>query len=408
MDNNLKKRCLEYGRHISSLLHIQTRLYDAADKSIISDDEDFCKNCCCIKCQFHQTHCYGCNEAYRWDGKYIYFCPMGLTFSAAVLTDTSGQLLGGLIAGPMVMGQLEDTLLELPEQSMEEAVRKLTVYKADEVNHLSEIFSVGVHAQSELANSVLIGSVYKQAQMLNTIYHVKNTSSDSSKYCYPIRYEKELQASILHKDSEGSEKLLQTILSHIFIACDFDISRIRIRAAELITLISRATIDTGADINEVFQLNNLYLERVQSCNSTEDISKELTEVLQYFLSCSFNFATAKHSDIVYRAMEYIREHYAEKISVSDVAEHVGLNKTYLSSIFKTETGMQLTNYINSVRVERSKSLLLNHSVSLAEVAVSCGFEDQSYFTKIFKRFTGVTPKHFRDARDKRFLADMKG
>ena len=88
----------------------------------------------------------------------------------------------------------------------------------------------------------------------------------------------------------------------------------------------------------------------------------------------------------------------EEDSLQDLADRVYLSRSYLSSLFKKETGDSITNYINRVRVEKSKALLVGSTVSLAEVAHLCGFEDQSYFTRVFKAKEGVSPKKFRDKR----------
>ena len=69
-------------------------------------------------------------------------------------------------------------------------------------------------------------------------------------------------------------------------------------------------------------------------------------------------------------------------------------------MFKEEMGEGLFTYVNRVRVEKSKVLLLNESVSLVNVGGLCGFEDQSYFTKVFKSIVGVSPKKYRDCRGK--------
>lgn len=397
MEAELIRRCLEFGGHFSAMAHVEVHLFDREHPPACTPSAGrFCAGCSCERCVPCNTFSYGCGEAYRWGGKYIFYCPLGLVFCAAVLRDSAGQMLGGLLAGPVVMGLLEDTLMGLAERDMEEAVRTLPVFSAEEVNHISEIFSAGVAAQSGLANSMLH---YKQEQLLNAIYQVKESCySTPAGHSYPIRYEKELQAALLQKDRLRSEERLELMLSHIFLSCDFDPDRVRLRAWELAVLLSRAAIDAGADITEVLALNDSHHRELAACGSTDDISQIMNRILQRFLACSFGFAAVKHSDIVYHAMEYVKSNYARKISLAHVAEHVGLNKSYVSSLFKSETGMSMMAYIHSVRVERSKVMLTDTSLGLAEVAALCGFEDQSYFTKIFKRVTGVTPKRFRDGR----------
>lgn len=108
----------------------------------------------------------------------------------------------------------------------------------------------------------------------------------------------------------------------------------------------------------------------------------------------------KHSDVVYRVMEYVKVNYRRRITLDELAKHIYLSRSYLSSIFKEETGMNLSSFINAVRVEKSKALLLDNTVRLVDVANLCGFEDQSYYTKVFKRVVGVSPKRYRDCRGK--------
>ncbi len=71
------------------------------------------------------------------------------------------------------------------------------------------------------------------------------------------------------------------------------------------------------------------------------------------------------------------------------------SKTYLSRIFKEKTGENISSYINKVRVDRANLLLSDQELSLVDVAALTGFEDQSYFTKVFKSTTGQTPKNIR-------------
>ena len=89
---------------------------------------------------------------------------------------------------------------------------------------------------------------------------------------------------------------------------------------------------------------------------------------------------------------------SHKFTLDDVAEHVGLSRTYLSSVFKKATGVGLFEYVNRYRVEVSKMLLVDTEMNMVEVAGECGFQDQSYFTRVFKKLVGVSPKRYRSFR----------
>ena len=83
-----------------------------------------------------------------------------------------------------------------------------------------------------------------------------------------------------------------------------------------------------------------------------------------------------------------------------VAAQVGLNPSYFSTYFKQICGSSFKEYLNMVRVEEAKRLLANTDYSILDIAIAIGFDNQSYFSKVFKRVTGVTPGRFRESRGK--------
>ena len=78
-----------------------------------------------------------------------------------------------------------------------------------------------------------------------------------------------------------------------------------------------------------------------------------------------------------------------------MAHLLHLSSSYFSSLFKKETGVNFSTYLSQVRIEESKKLLKNTNYTIMQIAMEVGFEDQSYFTKVFKNNTGLTPKEFR-------------
>lgn len=78
-----------------------------------------------------------------------------------------------------------------------------------------------------------------------------------------------------------------------------------------------------------------------------------------------------------------------------VANMVHLNASYFSSLFKREVGVSFSNYLNKVRIEKSMQLLKNTALSILEVALEVGYEDQSYFGKVFKSVINMTPKEYK-------------
>ncbi|HHT69901.1 MAG TPA: helix-turn-helix transcriptional regulator [Firmicutes bacterium] len=104
---------------------------------------------------------------------------------------------------------------------------------------------------------------------------------------------------------------------------------------------------------------------------------------------------------VVRAQRIVKKHYDQDISLEGIAKHLGLNRSYLSTVFKEETGQAFTHYVQEVRIEKSKELLRQSSIPIVDIALLVGFSSQSYYTRTFKKLTGITPSEFR----KRFITN---
>lgn len=403
MNKDLTEKCYKYGRHISLLCEVECAIIDVEKKNMACacSDERFCEKCDSNEREEFYTHLYGCNESYRWGGKYIYYCSIGLVFIASPILDEEGKMAGGIIAGPIVMGEMGDTLLNIQYKETKERAAALPNFDTAKVNHLAEIMTAMTSYIAGAVHDKFSSYTYEHDKILKSIYHMQEKySSPSDKYVYPMEVEKKLQNMIYNKDKTGSQALLNELLGHIYYYSGFDINIIKARILELVVILSRATIDAGADINEIFWFSNSYISELDRINTVEDLSVWISGILHRYINYSFDFAMVKHSDVVYKVMEYVKANYNKKLTLDEISKNVYLSKSYLSSMFKEETGHSLSAYINKVRVEKSKILLMDLSVSLVNIANMCGFEDQSYFTKVFKKMLGVSPKRYRDSRGK--------
>lgn len=95
---------------------------------------------------------------------------------------------------------------------------------------------------------------------------------------------------------------------------------------------------------------------------------------------------------------YLDEHYRKKISLKTLSGEFGLNQDYLGKIFKRSTGTSVNSYLSKRRVEEACSLMINTRLNISEIADVCGFSDQTYFSTIFRKITGVAPTDYRNQR----------
>ena len=97
----------------------------------------------------------------------------------------------------------------------------------------------------------------------------------------------------------------------------------------------------------------------------------------------------------YNIMNYLNHHYTEEVSVEQVASELFLNKNYISHVFKEETGYSLMGYVITLRINQAKFLLSETEKSVTEIAAACGYNDFAYFSRQFKKETGLTPSGYR-------------
>ena len=105
--------------------------------------------------------------------------------------------------------------------------------------------------------------------------------------------------------------------------------------------------------------------------------------------------SAEKSKPVRLARKYIHQHYTEPITLETLGNEVGLNATYLSSVFKKETNQSFLDYLTQVRVDAAKELLADTEIPIGDIAERVGYLDMKYFYKRFKKFTGLSPKDYR-------------
>ena len=111
---------------------------------------------------------------------------------------------------------------------------------------------------------------------------------------------------------------------------------------------------------------------------------------------------------VKHAMEYIKHHYREKIKINELAEYIGINRSYLTNMFKKTIGCSPQEYLVEFRMEKAKNLLKNTDMPINAVAAAVGYQDQLAFSKIFKQNFTVSPKEYRKTKEELQLGTVKG
>ena len=135
-------------------------------------------------------------------------------------------------------------------------------------------------------------------------------------------------------------------------------------------------------------------ENLEQCDNLPDM---LDQAADYIEDLARQENGRMHmSDEIKRALDYIKQHYADNIGLQTVAEHVGLSPGYLSNLFKKELQTPFVDYLNRYRIERAKELLIEGRHKPSDIPVEVGFSPEyTYFSKVFKKVTGLNPNEYR-------------
>ncbi len=166
---------------------------------------------------------------------------------------------------------------------------------------------------------------------------------------------------------------------------------------KLETIVARASIEAGLDVDEIFSLEEMYIRK---CESLEDIDR--IKNLQYHMIIDFadrvnkmNQYNHNNSLLVSQISKYIQNHISESIKTSDIANYLNKSRGRITTEFKNHTGINLSDFIRIKKIEEAEELLSHTDKSLVFISNYLGFSSQSHFCKVFKDIKGVTPDQYR-------------
>lgn len=389
MQDQSRHSCLALARHFSALCGTAVTLVDLQDRAILfsySSDIFFCEKCP-NHCKLLSTMLYGCNEARRWQGRYTFYCPIGLVFTAVSIPDSDRAM----VAGPVVMGELQDTLLDLPEHIDKDPVKNLLCCSSQQLRHISSVLELAVCGLRHRPDASFDSNSVSSEEA--------DTGERQDIPLSPVllQLENDLRQAVQHQEKGRARELLNQLLRYVYSPHPDQFELIRSRAVQLATMLAKIAAAVESTSGEERIYRREHIPALKAAQTLEQVDETLARMLHLYVDYAFDFNEIKHSDTVYRAMEYIRSNFGRKITLEEIASYVHLSGSHLSGTFHKETGQTISAYINHVRIEKSKQLLAATQTPIAEVAALCGFEDQSYFSRVFRQSTGVSPKRFREA-----------
>ena len=162
---------------------------------------------------------------------------------------------------------------------------------------------------------------------------------------------------------------------------------------------ARLLAEWGAGADRAALRQAYFATRVMPAQQHESVIKLLSIFAQH-LSMLSNQILVQHQNaeppVITRAKAFIQENQTESLHLGQVAKAVNTSPFYFCKIFKKATGLNFTDYVSRIRIERSKNLLLNPNLRVSEIAFEVGFQSLTHFNRVFKNTVGHSPTHYRE------------
>jgi YesN/AraC family two-component response regulator len=211
----------------------------------------------------------------------------------------------------------------------------------------------------------------------------------------------QLEQELLHWIKQANEEKAKLLLKKINNLEKARLSNYPIRSLKnsLIcscTLFARATIKAGVTPEYAFDLSDIYIREIEKRDDPELLQELEYEMVTTYIKAIRDYQKDPYqNEIVDKAVHYIHDHILQPIELQEIADAANVSANYLSSLFRRIVGIPLKEYINRKKIEESKYFLEHTNSSLLDIAILFAFCNQSYYTALFRKYNGITPRQYK-------------
>ncbi|MDD4889385.1 MAG: helix-turn-helix domain-containing protein [Phycisphaerae bacterium] len=210
-----------------------------------------------------------------------------------------------------------------------------------------------------------------------------------------LREEPALISAVRKDDRHEARGILNRILVEIYALGGENLTLIKSFLMELVVTMCRTAVESGGDPRELLGANYASISELSQIATEEELSHWLVGMLERIMDSMQRHRRKPSSVLLQAAMKYLAEHFDEPIGRDDVARVAGLSPAHFSRLIRRHADRGFNDLLNQLRIDRATELLRRTSKGMLQIALEVGYNDQSYFTKVFRRYTRMTPREYR-------------
>lgn len=334
---------------------------------------------------------------------YIFTCPSGFIHIAISLLHDLHDY-GTILIGPIQLHALEQhttgefiRLHQDPAPVLTNAlktIQELRAFTSHEIHALSKLTYITITRlfDQEIIYKKLREEKKSQARIGETLYDYKAASS-------PIRFSSENKSAVLeavlHCKKEDAIEAMRRVLQELLLIESGNLDLVKARLLEFYSLIARTAVDKGLGLNSVFDLNFKFISSISNLFTVNELILWTEETITFFVDELFSHTESQHAPLIEKTLLLIEENYLQDISLQIVAKELHVSEGHLSKLFHKEMETTFSNYVNQLRIAKSKEYLRETNMTISEIAFAVGYNHQNYFTRVFKKHANVSPSAFR-------------
>lgn len=305
--------------------------------------------------------------------------------------------------GEEALRQLEDNEIDLIITDIEMPIMNGIDYikKVKERKGKQAIVILTAYAEFEYAKSAIqygvAGYILKpivEEQIIETLERIKKTLTVSVDKSFTRELDNKLIETVLLTDKKAFN-YVGSIAEEELKKEKEDMSGTCFRFSYIIEEIVHAVNKKYSNLQKLEVLDNHLTMKNQTYMTMTALINQFEKTIADIFSILEKYMLVYKDNVVRQACQYVVEHIDEKISLTLISDTLGISKNYFCSLFKQETGENFLNYVTKIKMQRAKYLLKEKNMRIYEVCNYLGYMDTTYFTKLFKKYNGMTPNEYK-------------